>query len=125
MRWKSLSTAWCGSRLRAPVWASSLPKSVRRTGRASKCSLPSSRDRVHSPPRPRRELLRATLAPIMRALILLMLLTAAAAQDEPAHPKSQAAAPAQFSAQAAERFANLALACVHKEYPNKIGHTLN
>ena len=26
---------------------------------------------------------------------------------------------------AAERFAHLALACVHKEYPNKIGHTLN
>jgi hypothetical protein len=26
---------------------------------------------------------------------------------------------------AAERFAKLALACVHKEYPNKISHTLN
>ena len=26
--------------------------------------------------------------------------------------------------QAAERFANLALACVHQEYPNKIGHVL-
>jgi hypothetical protein len=26
---------------------------------------------------------------------------------------------------AAERFANLALACVHKEYPNKIAHTLD
>src|SRR5919106_4559367 len=26
---------------------------------------------------------------------------------------------------AAERFANLALACVHKEYPNKIAHVLN
>src|SRR5450631_723060 len=25
----------------------------------------------------------------------------------------------------AERFANLALACVHREYPNKIGHVLN
>lgn len=30
-----------------------------------------------------------------------------------------------FDAKAAERFANLALACVHKEYPNKISHTLN
>src|SRR5213078_4761829 len=30
-----------------------------------------------------------------------------------------------FDAHAAERFANLALACVHKEYPNKISHTLN
>src|SRR5437868_542600 len=30
-----------------------------------------------------------------------------------------------FDAKAAERFANLALACVHKEYPNKISHNLN
>lgn len=31
----------------------------------------------------------------------------------------------QFDIKAAERFANLALACVHKEYPNHISHTLN
>src|SRR5207245_5177362 len=30
-----------------------------------------------------------------------------------------------FDAKAAERFAKLALACVHKEYPNKISHVLN
>src|SRR5262249_37687449 len=30
-----------------------------------------------------------------------------------------------FDAHAAERFARLALACVHKEYPNKISHVLN
>jgi hypothetical protein len=30
-----------------------------------------------------------------------------------------------FDLNAAERFANLALACVHKEYPNHISHTLN
>jgi hypothetical protein len=30
-----------------------------------------------------------------------------------------------FDAKAAERFAKLALACVHKEYPNKIAHVLN
>src|SRR5437016_14592065 len=30
-----------------------------------------------------------------------------------------------FDIPAAERFANLALACVHKEYPNHISHTLN
>lgn len=35
------------------------------------------------------------------------------------------AAQPQFDATAAERFANLALACVHKEYPNKISHNLN
>ncbi|HEX9493644.1 MAG TPA: hypothetical protein VGA33_10295 [Thermoanaerobaculia bacterium] len=34
------------------------------------------------------------------------------------------AVAAQFDARAAERFANLALACVHKEYPNKISHSL-
>src|ERR1700704_3370239 len=32
---------------------------------------------------------------------------------------------AEFDSRAAERFANLALACVHKEYPNKISHNLN
>jgi hypothetical protein len=30
-----------------------------------------------------------------------------------------------FDIKAAERFANLALACVHKEYPNKLSHSLN
>ena len=30
-----------------------------------------------------------------------------------------------FDEKAAERFANLALACVHKEYPNKLSHNLN
>ena len=33
--------------------------------------------------------------------------------------------PPAVDAAAAERFASLALACVHKEYPNKIAHTLN
>ena len=32
--------------------------------------------------------------------------------------------PAVFDADAAQRFADLALACVHKEYPNKISHVL-
>ena len=31
----------------------------------------------------------------------------------------------EFDSKAAQRFANLALACVHKEYPNHISHTLN
>src|SRR3984885_620502 len=35
------------------------------------------------------------------------------------------ATPAMFDTNAAERFANLALACVHKEYPNHISHDLN
>src|SRR6266508_3835737 len=33
-------------------------------------------------------------------------------------------AATQFDAHSAERFANLALDCVHKEYPNKISHSL-
>jgi hypothetical protein len=35
------------------------------------------------------------------------------------------AQPSDFDIHAAERFANLALACVHKEYPNKLSHSLN
>jgi hypothetical protein len=31
----------------------------------------------------------------------------------------------EFDSKAAQRFANLALACVHKEFPNHISHTLN
>jgi Protein of unknown function (DUF2891) len=31
----------------------------------------------------------------------------------------------QFELKSAQRFANLALACVHKEYPNKLSHSLN
>src|SRR5436190_20246495 len=30
-----------------------------------------------------------------------------------------------FGVDAAQRFAKLALACVHKEYPNKLAHSLN
>ena len=54
---------------------------------------------------------------IRRELFLSMLLPVVAirAQD----------APAAFNAKAAERFAKLALACVGKEYPNKISHVLN
>jgi hypothetical protein len=35
-----------------------------------------------------------------------------------------AASSGMFDVSTAERFANLALACVHKEYPNKISHSL-
>src|ERR1700721_1038964 len=33
--------------------------------------------------------------------------------------------PPSFDIKASERFANLALACVHKEFPNHLSHTLN
>jgi hypothetical protein len=57
-------------------------------------------------------------------LLLVSLITAAA---ETAAPASATADPSTggFDAKAAERFAKLALACVHKEYPNKISHVLN
>ena len=42
-----------------------------------------------------------------------------------AHRVTGADASPEFDAVAAERFARLALACVHKEYPNKISHVLN
>jgi hypothetical protein len=38
---------------------------------------------------------------------------------------ASAQAPAGFDAASATRFANLALSCIHKEYPNKIAHVLN
>jgi hypothetical protein len=50
------------------------------------------------------------------ALSLALLMPFSARADE--------AAP-KFDAAAAERFARLALDCVHKEYPNKIAHTMN
>jgi Protein of unknown function (DUF2891) len=42
----------------------------------------------------------------------------------PVHPASPLHA-GSFDADAAQRFARLALACVHKEYPNKLAHSLN
>ena len=49
------------------------------------------------------------------------------AAENAAPQKSVGASPSPegFDAAAAERFAKLALACVHKEYPNKISHVLN
>ena len=48
-----------------------------------------------------------------------------AADFEPKGPLAAATEEASFGAKAAERFAKLALACVHKEYTNKIAHVLN
>lgn len=63
----------------------------------------------------------------LRALLstLLLAATASAATAQPPEPSADAplATPA-FDAEAAGRFARLALACVHQEYPNKIAHVL-
>lgn len=65
--------------------------------------------------------IRAMIASSLFAGLALTVTIASAAQpDQPAPLR-----PVQVDAAAAERFANLALACVHKEYPNKIAHVLN
>src|SRR5271163_4530080 len=52
-----------------------------------------------------------------KTVLTLFLLTSALGMGQRSSP--------QFISTSAERFANLALACVHKEYPNKISHNLN
>src|SRR3982074_3102567 len=64
----------------------------------------------------------------MKTLIGTLLLSSSLlVSAENATPKFARANPSSggFDAKAAERFAKLALACVHKEYPNKISHVLN
>ena len=65
------------------------------------------------------------LQKLVCALVGAPLLCVAA--EGAAHQKSPEAKPSggAFNAHAAERFAKLALECVHKEYPNKISHVLN
>ena len=55
-----------------------------------------------------------------RVLCLLFLLWNVSEAGAQTHPN-----PPMFDTKTAERFANLALACVHKEYPNHISHTLS
>ena len=57
--------------------------------------------------------------PMKRLLFVLLVSTLTFATDQD-HPTAT-----MFDVKTAERFANLALACVHKEYPNHISHTLN
>src|SRR5213592_380535 len=62
----------------------------------------------------------------MKNLLFVLLLGPAMALAAET-PDSATADPSggAFDAHAAERFAKLALECVHKEYPNKISHVLN
>jgi len=57
------------------------------------------------------------MKPVLCLLFLLWNVSEAGAQT---HPN-----PPMFDTKTAERFANLALACVHKEYPNHISHALS
>ena len=62
----------------------------------------------------------------MRLIGILVFFFAVEAKAQDASPGPSAPNPTvvRFDAKAAERFAKLALACVHKEYPNKISHVL-
>ncbi len=60
---------------------------------------------------------------MIRHIFALILLAGVAAAQNQAQP-SRAASTHTFDAAAAQRFASLALACVHKEYPNKISHSM-
>jgi hypothetical protein len=65
------------------------------------------------------------LQKLVCALVTVPLLFVAA--EDAAHQTSPETKPSSeaFDVHASERFAKLALACVHKEYPNKISHVLN
>ncbi len=60
--------------------------------------------------------------------IFSMLIAGALGRDQNRHLPAQVASASHlsgFDGEAAQRFARLALACVHKEYPNKLAHSLN
>jgi Protein of unknown function (DUF2891) len=63
----------------------------------------------------------------MKSLLYILLLLASIGfgAETPAPDLETTPSDSGFDAKAAERFAKLALACVHKEYPNKIAHVLN
>lgn len=58
-------------------------------------------------------------------LVFLLLVVAALGQDEPKKEVRMSGPDHVFDVASADRFARLALACVHKEYPNKIAHLMN
>jgi hypothetical protein len=62
---------------------------------------------------------------LIAALLLSPLITLMEAEIAPAKSGTTNPSGGGFGVHAAERFARLALACVKKEYPNKISHVLN
>jgi hypothetical protein len=69
----------------------------------------------------RHSLLQQLVCVVVAAPLLCVQAENAAHEESPGENPSRGA----FDAHAAERFAKLALQCVHKEYPNKISHVLN
>ena len=62
---------------------------------------------------------------MLKLLTSLLLILIAATAVVAAPPAKQMTQSNEFDVAAATRFADLALACVHKEYPNKIAHSMN
>jgi len=60
---------------------------------------------------------------MIRHILAFIFLAGAAAGQNQAQA-SRTATAHTFDAASAQRFASLALACVHKEYPNKISHSM-
>src|SRR4051794_40014898 len=60
----------------------------------------------------------------MRRAIILSLLACAAIRMTPAAASARSNDNPALAPDAAARFARLALACVHQEYPNKLAHVL-
>src|SRR5689334_8847534 len=87
-------------------------------------------------------LLESRAIPMLKQVTFVIVVVICAhvvcAQSIPPSPAGKGGAPSnhkesvsgmspsnEFDVAAAERFARLALACVHKEYPNKISHSMN
>jgi hypothetical protein len=66
-----------------------------------------------------------TMKNFVCALFVLPMISLAAENAAPPHSAAENPSSSGFDIHAAERFAKLALACVGKEYPNKISHVLN
>src|SRR5947209_12850601 len=60
-----------------------------------------------------------------KALLLTLLVSVSFSRMQNRQASSQSSSESTMSAGTAERFSRLALACVHKEYPNKLAHSLN
>lgn len=68
----------------------------------------------------------SSFANVACSLVAAVAIAAAGENNGPVQKGARTESLSQpLDAHAAERFANLALACVHKEYPNKISHVLN
>jgi hypothetical protein len=65
--------------------------------------------------------------PVALAIISMLapLISMGQPQNHPLYKSTPPPQAANFDVDAAQRFAKLALACVHKEYPNKLAHSLN